>query len=146
MVELERSSTAYRGKSATRQHMNRSSKKIVKEEGEQRKVRRTFKMLRKIWLNIEIEKIDIYEGITVKALLNSGTTEMFINRKIVAKYSFKLQKLKKLVVIRNVNRTNNSIGIITYQVEVNVYYKNHIERMRIDICNLEKIKVILKIP
>jgi len=103
-------------------------------------------MLRKIWLNIEIEKIDIYEGVTVKALLNSGTTEMFINRKIVAKYSFKLQKLKKLVVIRNVNRTNNSIGIITYQVEVNVYYKNHIERMRIDICNLEKIKVILKIP
>ena len=103
-------------------------------------------MLRKIWLNIEIEKIDIYEGITVKALLNSGATEMFINRKIVAKYSFKLQKLKKLVVIRNVNRTNNSIGIITYQVEVNVYYKNHIERMRIDICNLEKIKVILKIP
>ena len=102
-------------------------------------------MLRKIWLNIEIEKIDIYEGITVKALLNSGTTEMFINRKIVAKYSFKLQKLKRLVVVRNVNKTNNSARVITYQIEVNVYYKNHIERMRIDIYNLKKIEVILKI-
>jgi len=96
-------------------------------------------------LNIEIEKMDIYEGVTVKALLNSSTTKMFIDRKIATKYSFKLQKLKRLVVVRNVNKTNNSARVITYQIEVNVYYKNHIERMRIDIYNLKKIEVILKI-
>jgi len=47
------------------------------------------------------------------------------------------------VAVRNVDRTNNSGGAITHQVEVNVYYKNHIERMRMDVCNLGKIDVIL---
>ena len=47
------------------------------------------------------------------------------------------------MAVRNVDRTNNSGGAITHQVEVNVYYKNHIERMRMDVCNLGKIDVIL---
>jgi len=42
-----------------------------------------------------------------------------------------------------VNGTHNSEGAITHQVEVNMYYKNHIKRMRIDICNLEKTDIIL---
>jgi len=36
-------------------------------------------MLRKVWLDIRIEKVNMHKGITVKALLNSGTTEMFID-------------------------------------------------------------------
>jgi len=44
-----------------------------------------------------------------------------------------------------VDRTNNSEGAITHQVECNVYYKGHIKRMRIDMCNLGKIGVILGI-
>ena len=35
------------------------------------------------------------------------------------------------------------ITAITHQVEANVYYKGHVERVRIDICNLGKTKVIL---
>jgi len=31
-------------------------------------------------------------------------------------------------------------------VEVNVYYKNHVERMRMDVCDLERIDVILGMP
>jgi len=41
---------------------------------------------------------------------------------------------------------NNSGGAITYQVEVNVYYKNHVERMRMDVCDLERTNVILGMP
>jgi len=102
--------------------------------------------LRELWLNIGIEKIDIYEGVIVKALLDSGTTEMFMDRKIAAKYGFKLQKLERSVMVRNVDGTNNSAGAITHQVEVNVYYKSHIERMRMDMCNLGKIDIILGTP
>jgi len=29
---------------------------------------------------------------------------------------------------------------------MNVYYKNHVERMRIDVCDLEKTKIILGMP
>ena len=46
-------------------------------------------------------------------------------------------------MVRNVDRTNNSVGAIIHQVEVNVYYKSHIERIRMDVCNLEKTDIIL---
>ena len=46
-------------------------------------------------------------------------------------------------MVRNVNGTNNSGGAITHQVEVNVYYKGHVKRMRMDMCNLGKTEVIL---
>jgi len=77
-------------------------------------------MLREIWLNIGIEKIDIYKGIMVKALLDSGTMEMFMDKRTVEKHGFKLQKLKRPIVIRNIDRTNNSRETIMHQVEYNV--------------------------
>jgi len=118
----------------------------TKKEDRQRDVRRTFKMLREVWLNIGVEKVDIYEGVTVKALLDSGATEMFMDKKMAAKHGFRLQKLERPVAIRNVDRTNNSGGAITHQVEVNVYYKSHVERMRMDVCNLGKTDMILGMP
>jgi len=53
-------------------------------------VKKMFKMLREVWLNIRVEKIDIHKDITVKALLDSGATRMFMNRRMTAKYGFKL--------------------------------------------------------
>jgi len=63
----------------------------------------------------------------------------------VARHGFGLQKLEKPIVVRNVDGTNNSTRAITYQVEVNVYYKSHIERIRIDVCDLGKTDIILGI-
>ena len=103
-------------------------------------------MLRKVQLDIGVEKIDIYKGVIVKVLLDSSTTDMFIDCKMAAKHGFRLQKLERPVVVRNVNRTNNSAGAIIHQVEVNVYYKGYIERIRMDICNLGKTNVILGMP
>ena len=80
---------------------------------------------------------------TVKALLDSSTTGMFMDKKMTAKHGFKLQKLDRPVTVRNVDGTNNSGRAITHQVEVNVYYKSHVDRMRIDVCNLGRIDIIL---
>jgi len=71
-------------------------------------------MLKEVWLNIGVEKVNTHEGITIKVLLDSGTIGMFMDRKIAAKYGFRLQKLKRPVVVRNVNGTNNSLEVITY--------------------------------
>ena len=65
-------------------------KSIAKEEGKQREVRRIFKMLREMWLNISVEKVDIHERVIVKVLLDSSITEMFINRKMAARHGFRL--------------------------------------------------------
>jgi len=54
--------------------------------------------------------------------------------------------LERPIVIRNVDRTNNSAGAIIHQVEVNVYYKSHVERIRMDMCNLGKTDIILEMP
>jgi len=119
---------------------------VARERGTERDVRRIFKMLREVWLNIGVEKIDIHEGVIVKALLDSGATEMFMDRKMAAKYGFKLQKLERPVTVRNVDGTNISAGAITYQVEVNVYYKSYIKKMRMDVYNLRKTDIILGMP
>jgi len=49
-------------------------------------------------------------------------------------------------MVRNVNRINNSRGAITHQVEVNIYYKGYMEKMRMDICDLGKMEIILGMP
>jgi len=103
-------------------------------------------MLREVWLNIRIEKIDTHEGVTVKALLDSGATGMFMDKRTVARHGFTLQKLERPIMVRNVDGTNNSGGAITHQVEANMYYKGHVERMRMDIYNLGKTEVILGMP
>ena len=90
--------------------------------------------------------MNTHEGVTVKVLLDSGAMGMFMDWKMAVKYGFRLQKLKRLIMVRNVNRTNNSARAITYQVEVNMYYKGHIERMKMDVCNLGKTDVILEMP
>jgi len=97
-------------------------------------------------MDIGIEKVDIHEGITVKALLDSSVMGMFMDWKMAAKYKFRLQKLERLIMVRNVNGTNNSTGAITHQVEAIVYYKGHVERIRMDVCDLGKTNVILGIP
>jgi len=71
-------------------------------------------MLREVWLNIRVEKIDTHEGIMIKALLDSSATGMFMDRQMAARHGFKLQKLERPIAVRNVDGTNNSGGAITY--------------------------------
>jgi len=118
----------------------------AREGGSRKEVRRTFKMLREVWLNIGVEKIDMHKGVMIKALLDSGATEMFMDKQTAARHGFKLQKLERPLMVKNVDGTVNSRGAITYQVECNVFYKGHVERMRMDICNLGKTEVILGMP
>ena len=118
-------------------------KSTVKGKDKQRDIRRIFKILREVQLNIGVEKVNTHEGITVKVLLDSGVTGMFMDRKMAAKHGFRLQKLKRPVTVRNVDKTNNSGRAIIHQVEVNVYYKSYVKRIRIDIYDLEKTNIIL---
>jgi len=42
-----------------------------------------FKMLREVWMNIGVEKLDTHEDIIIKTLLDSGATGMFIDKRMV---------------------------------------------------------------
>ena len=54
-------------------------------------------MLREVWLDIGVEKVDIHKDVTVKVLLDSSTTGMFMNQKIMARHRFRLQKLETIL-------------------------------------------------
>ena len=60
---------------------------------EERDVRRTLKPLREVWLEVGIEKLDNHKGVTVKALLDSGAIGIFMGKKFVEEYGFRLEKL-----------------------------------------------------
>jgi len=59
---------------------------------------------------------------------------------------FKMKRLKKPLLVKNVDRTVNAGGAITYQVEYNMFFKEYVKRTKMDMCNLEKMEVILEMP
>jgi len=59
---------------------------------------------------------------------------------------FKMEKLKNPLLVRNIDGMANVGGAIMYQVECNMFFKGHMERARIDMCNLGKTEVILGMP
>jgi len=78
-------------------------------------------------MNIGLEKIDTHKGVFIKALLDSGITEMFISKQLADKQGFRLEKLSRPIKIRNVDGTDNSIGLVIHEVEVNIYFKKYVE-------------------
>ena len=103
-------------------------------------------LLREVWIKIGLEKLENHEGVAVKVLLDSRATELFINRTFAKEKGFKLKKLKKPLLVRNIDRIVNVGEAITHQVECNMFFKGHVERARIDVCNLGKTEVILEMP
>jgi len=97
-------------------------------------------------MNVGIKRIDTHEGRTVKALLDSGATGMFMSRSLAQKGGYRLIKLNQPIQVRNINGTSDSGGAITHEVEVNMFYKGHVERVQMDICKLGKTDVILSMP
>jgi len=102
--------------------------------------------LREVWLKVGLEKLENHEGVAVKALLNSGATGLFMDMTFAKEQGFKMEKLKKPLLVRNMDRTVNMEEAITHQVECNMFFKGHMERARMDVCNLGKTELILGIP
>ena len=102
------------------------NQKVV-QKVEVREMRQTFKPLREVWMNVGIEKVDMHEGRTVRALLDSGAMGLFMSKGLAQKGGYKLMKLDRPLQVRNVDGTGNSGGAIMHEVEVNMFYKGHVE-------------------
>jgi len=63
--------------------------------------------LREVMVKIGLERVDIQEGITVEALLDSGATGLVMSSEFAKKQGFKLKRLERLMNIRNVNGSFN---------------------------------------
>ena len=111
-----------------------------------RDIQHTLWLLREIWLKVGLEKLENHEGVAVKALLDSEVTGLFMNTTFAKEKGFKMEKLKKPLLVQNVDGTINVGGAIIHQVECNMFFKGHIERARVDMCNLGKMELILGMP
>jgi len=97
-------------------------------------------------MKMGLEKLKNHEGVAVRALLDSGATGLFMDTTFAREKGFKMEKLKKPLLVRNIDGTVNAEGAITHQIECNMFFKGHVERARIDVCNLGKTEVILGMP
>jgi len=97
-------------------------------------------------MKVGLEKLESHEGVAVRALLDSRATGLFIDTTFAQEKGFKMEKLKKPLLVRNVDGMVNAGGAITHQVEYNMFFKGYVERARMDVCNLGKTEVILGMP
>ena len=109
-------------------------------------MRHTLKPLREVWMRIGLEKLENHEGVAVKALLDSGAIGLFMDTTFAREKGFKMERIKNPLLVKNVDGTVNIGGAITHQVEYNIFFKGHIERVKMDMCNLGKTEVILGMP
>ena len=94
-------------------------------------------------VKIGLERLDMQEGITVEALLDSGATRLVISSEFAKKQGFKLKKLERPMNVRKVDESLNKEGPIEHTVEVNIYYQGHKERTEINVISGQKWTVIL---
>ena len=118
-----------------------------KQEEKKKEIRKAEgRTLREVTVKIGLERIDTQEGIMVEALLDSGATGLVMSSKFAGKQGFKLKKLERLMQMRNVDELFNKEEPIENTMEINIYYKGHVERTEIDVIGGQKWSVILGIP
>jgi len=95
-------------------------------------------MLREVTVKIGLERIDIQEGVTVEALLDSRAVELVMSSEFSRKQRFKFKKIENLIYVKNMNRTLNKKRPIENTVEVNIYYQGYKKRTEIDVIGEQK--------
>ena len=83
--------------------------------------------LREVWIKVGLEKLENHKEIAVKALLEWDNRTIYGHKAHKTKI-FRLEKLKNPLLVQNIDGTVNVGGAITYQIECNMFFKEHIER------------------
>jgi len=97
-------------------------------------------------MKVGLEKLENHERVVVKALLDSGATGLFMDMAFAKEKGFRMERMKKPLLVKNMDGTINVGEAIMHQVECNMFFKGHIERVRMDVCNLGKTEIILGMP
>ena len=79
----------------------------------------------------------------MEALLDSGAIGLVMSLEFARKQWFNLEKIGRLIYVRNINGFFNKERYIKHMVEVNIYYYGHGERTEINMIGGQKWSVIL---
>jgi len=87
--------------------------------------------------------MNTHHMVDVKAPLDSGATEMFIDKKFAEGNRITMQLLDKLIRVYNVDGTLNQGGSITHEVTLMMSHKGHKKKVVFEVCDLGKSTVII---
>jgi len=104
------------------------------------------KILREVVVKIGLKQEENKEGVVTEVLLDSGATGLVMSEEFARRHKFKRMKLERPVYVRNVDGILNYTEPIVDTVEVEIFFKEHKERMSIDVIGGQKWSVILGMP
>jgi len=58
-------------------------------------------------MKVGLEKLESYEGIAVKALVDSGATGLFMDTAFAKEKGFRMERMKKPLLVKNVDGSVN---------------------------------------
>jgi hypothetical protein len=87
----------------------------------------------------------IKKRIDLRALLDSGASDLFMNKKITNHWNLKPQRLKKAISLTNVDDSPNAIGKITQYVDATMNLNGHQTRERFYVADLGQDDIIIGI-
>ena len=96
-----------------------------------------------IILPIEISTTDTSEVHSVKALLDSGATDNFINQDFVQMKGISTWSISCPILVYNVDSSPNEVGQISEVVDIVLHYKTHSKRTLLTVSSLRRQSMIL---
>jgi len=96
-----------------------------------------------LMINVGLHTMDTHRMVDVKALLDSGATGMFIDKKFAEGNGITMRPLNKPIRVYNVDGTLNQGGSITHEVTLMMSHKGHKEKAVFEVCDLGKSTVII---
>jgi len=123
----------------------KAKREVKVKQGEIEKKEKKGKYLREVIVKIGLKQEEEEDGVVTEALLDIRVTGLVMSEEFARRHKFKRTKLDKPVYVRNVDGTLNYTGPIVDTVEVKIFFKEHKERMLIDVIGGQKWSVILGI-
>jgi hypothetical protein len=117
-----------------------------KSRERERRFVRSVNVQREVWVPVTARTLDTHWAVDLKALLDSGATGLFIDKKFVTMNDVTTRKLEKPIAVYNVDGTPNKVGTIEEEVTLMLSYKGHKERAVFEVCDLGKTHMILGLP
>ena len=96
-------------------------------------------------MTVGLKTVDTHAMIDVEALLDSGATELFINRELVQNNGIATRVLEHPITVYNIDGTKDRGGSIMEEVTMIMSYQGHKEKVVFEVCDLGKTNLIIGI-
>ena len=95
-------------------------------------------------IKVDLKTLDIQRQMDENALLDCSATGLFMDTKWAKGNFISVMELEQLILVYNVDGSHNSIGSITHEATLIMIHKGHREKVTFEICDLEKVNLIIE--